>query len=254
MSRYLPPKGTAGLARSAVSGARRLPSPPARTIPNTSGISSPSQRLRHELLGLGDDPLEGLVALEALGVDLVDVLGARWARGEPRALGHDLDPADRRAVAGRLGQDLADRLAGELLPRDLLGGELGEHRLLLRVRRGVDAAIRGAAEALGQRLVALARIVAARGHLGRQQARDEPVLVGRPRAAVAPQEGGARALLAAEAQAPLQQSGDEPLEAHGDLEHAPAQVGAHAVDDRARDERLAHGRAGRPVARAAEEV
>src|SRR3954463_14462608 len=33
--RYIPPKGTAGLARSAVRGMRRLPSPPARTIART---------------------------------------------------------------------------------------------------------------------------------------------------------------------------------------------------------------------------
>ncbi len=53
---------------------------------------------------------------------------------------------------------------------------------------------------------------------------------------------------------PSSRPGDEPLEADGDLDHAPAQVGGHAVDDRARDERLAHGRVRRPVARAAEEV
>src|SRR5918994_6051490 len=35
MRRYVPPNGTAGFARSAVRGARRLPSPPARTIANT---------------------------------------------------------------------------------------------------------------------------------------------------------------------------------------------------------------------------
>src|SRR3984893_5307471 len=35
MMRYLPPKGTAGLARSCVSGYRRLPLPPARTNDTT---------------------------------------------------------------------------------------------------------------------------------------------------------------------------------------------------------------------------
>src|SRR3954452_6279005 len=34
--RYIPPNGTAGLARSAVNGISRLPSPPARTIASTS--------------------------------------------------------------------------------------------------------------------------------------------------------------------------------------------------------------------------
>src|SRR5581483_2090256 len=35
MMRYLPPKGTAGFARSLVSGESRVPLPPARTIPKT---------------------------------------------------------------------------------------------------------------------------------------------------------------------------------------------------------------------------
>src|SRR5215472_15713291 len=35
ISRYRPPNGTAGLSRSAVSGASRLPAPPASTMPST---------------------------------------------------------------------------------------------------------------------------------------------------------------------------------------------------------------------------
>ena len=35
MRRKFPPNGTAGFARSAVSGMSRLPSPPARTMPKT---------------------------------------------------------------------------------------------------------------------------------------------------------------------------------------------------------------------------
>src|SRR4051812_10552377 len=35
MMRYLPPKGTAALARSLVSGCRRVPFPPANTMPST---------------------------------------------------------------------------------------------------------------------------------------------------------------------------------------------------------------------------
>src|SRR6201747_51690 len=49
MSRYAPPKGTAGLARSAVSGYSRLPSPPARTMPSTCGCSLIRQTYRHPL-------------------------------------------------------------------------------------------------------------------------------------------------------------------------------------------------------------
>src|SRR6266540_1972376 len=40
MIRYLPPKGTAGLARSLVSGWRRVPFPPASTIPSTRSCIS----------------------------------------------------------------------------------------------------------------------------------------------------------------------------------------------------------------------
>ena len=72
--------------------------------------------------------------------------------------------------------------------------------------------------------------------------------------AVAAQEGGARALLAAEAERAVEQAVDEPLEADRHLDDAPAEVGGHAVDDRARDERLADRRVPRPVAVAAEEV
>ena len=36
-SRYTPPNGTAGFARSSVSGASRVPAPPASTIPSTRG-------------------------------------------------------------------------------------------------------------------------------------------------------------------------------------------------------------------------
>src|SRR5258708_690745 len=40
MIRYLPPKGTAGFARSRVSGKRRVPLPPASTIPSTRGCKA----------------------------------------------------------------------------------------------------------------------------------------------------------------------------------------------------------------------
>ena len=39
ISRYMPPNGTAGFARSSVSGASRFPSPPARTIVSTCGAA-----------------------------------------------------------------------------------------------------------------------------------------------------------------------------------------------------------------------
>ena len=52
-------------------------------------------------------------ALEGLGIDLVDVLGAGGAGGEPRALGRHLEAADRGAVARGRGQLARDRLPGK---------------------------------------------------------------------------------------------------------------------------------------------
>src|SRR5207247_2520906 len=56
--------------------------------------SGSSQRPRDELLGLGDDAPQVLVAEEALGVDLVDILRTRRTRGEPRAVRHHLHAAE----------------------------------------------------------------------------------------------------------------------------------------------------------------
>ena len=75
--------------------------------------SRPREGRGHERLGLLDESAEVVLAEEALRVDLVDVLRARRAGGEPAVVGRDLEPADRRAVAGRGREDGRDRLAGE---------------------------------------------------------------------------------------------------------------------------------------------
>ena len=77
-----------------------------------SALRSVRERPVHEvlrgLLHLG----EVLLALEGLGVDLVDVLGARGARREPGGLGGDLQPADRAASLTRdQGEGTGDRFA-----------------------------------------------------------------------------------------------------------------------------------------------
>src|SRR5438067_8537462 len=65
------------------------------------------------------DAGEVLFAAEALGVDLVHVLGARGAGREPSALGDHLESPDLRAISRRLGEAGADGLAGQRLRRDL---------------------------------------------------------------------------------------------------------------------------------------
>src|SRR5699024_540220 len=86
---------------------------------------------------------------ERLGVDLVDVLGAGGAGGEPRRLGGHLQTADR-APGGSLGDRRDDRFAGELRRADLFGAERLQLRLLLTVRGRVHAGVRAAAELLDQ--------------------------------------------------------------------------------------------------------
>ena len=61
-----------------------------------------------------DDAAQVVLALKALGIDLVDILGAGRAGGEPAVRGHHLQPADGRAVARRRGEHARDRLAGQL--------------------------------------------------------------------------------------------------------------------------------------------
>src|SRR5690606_27490957 len=80
--------------RDIVSQARTTPSP-SRRRPPQCGVDDPL-RVR---LDLG----EVLRPAEGLGVDLVLVLRPGGARGEPRGLGDDLQPADGGAVAGGLG-------------------------------------------------------------------------------------------------------------------------------------------------------
>ena len=194
-------------------------------------------------------------AEEALGIRLVDVLGARGSRGEPAVLRHHLETADRRAVAGRRGQDRRDRLAGQLARPDLLRRQLRQRCLLGRRGGDVDAPVDRVAVALRQPSVDLAGVAPAAGrHLGRQQAQDQAVLVGRPGRAIAAQERRARALLAAEPERAVEQPVDEPLEAHRHLDEPAPEAGDDAIDDAAADQRLAHPGVAGPVARAAEQV
>src|SRR4029079_14798592 len=97
-------------------------------------------------------------------------------------------------VPGRLRERGRDRVAGELLRGEGLGGELLQQVLLRRGGRRVDALVDRVAEAPRQRAVALRRVLAGRGdHLRGEEAEDEVVLVRGPRPAVPAQEGGAGA-------------------------------------------------------------
>src|ERR1019366_2323762 len=67
MMRYFPPKGTAGLARSLVSGYSRVPFPPASTIPSTrSRIGFKPYPIRSGARGAAGVLLSSPFALPAL--------------------------------------------------------------------------------------------------------------------------------------------------------------------------------------------
>ena len=54
-----------------------------------------------------------ILTTEALRIDLVDVFGPRWPRGEPGTLGDDLEAADGRVIPRRVVEHAFDRFAGE---------------------------------------------------------------------------------------------------------------------------------------------
>src|SRR5207244_353574 len=104
------------------------------------GIVSPILRQRppHDRLRLKNDGGQVFLALEALGVELVDVLGARRAGGKPAVGRRHLQPADGCPIAWRRGQFGRDRLAGQLARRDRGGRQGLELLLFLRRGGGVD--------------------------------------------------------------------------------------------------------------------
>ncbi len=136
-----------------------------------------------------------------------------------------LSPPIGRVVARSAGQLGGDRLAGQVGCLDVGWIELLEAGLLLGGRRGVDPRVVRRAELRGQLAVVLARVLARAGEdLRGQQVEDRAVLIGRPDGAVAPQEAGAGALLAAEAERPVEQPVREPLEADRHLAERPVQA------------------------------
>lgn len=116
-----------------------------------SGNSAIHQRLR-----FGHQLLEVVIAEEAFGVDLVDVLSARRTRGEPTVLGHDFQTANGLIVARCMAEDALDLLACQLGRGDLFRRQLAQQCLLLRVGLGVDTYRERLAKFVGQRAVGLA--------------------------------------------------------------------------------------------------
>src|SRR5512143_1069830 len=132
------------------------------------------ERPGDDLARLVEDPFEVLLAPEALGVELVDVLGSRRAGREPAARGRDLEAADGRVVPRGAGEPRHDGLAAQLARRDVLGREAAEPLLLFGRRRRIDAPVVRRSEALEDFPSVLARVApGARGDLGCQEPEHE---------------------------------------------------------------------------------
>ncbi|CCJ87939.1 hypothetical protein BN133_4316 [Cronobacter dublinensis 582] len=93
-----------------------------------------------------------------------------------------------------------------------------------------------------------------RGDFRRQQAHDDAVFIGGPRRAVKAQEGRARALFAAEAEAAVVETVNEPFKTDRHFHQLTAQRIDHAVDHRGRDQRFADGNVLAPLRAMLEQI
>ena len=143
---------------------------------------------------------EMFIALQALGVEFVDVFRPGRTRGKPTACRDDFQSADRRIISRRTCEFCRDRFACEFCGCDGFGREFLKQVLLLGRGGSVDAGIEWRSQFDGHFLVVLARVFSCTSRDFRcKQAEDDAVLVGAPHRAIVPQEAGARAFLAAEA-------------------------------------------------------
>src|SRR5262245_6581805 len=173
---------------------------------------------------------------ETFGVNLVDVFGARWSRGEPSRLGLHLDAAEGLVVAGRARSYRADWFTGKLAHVELLRSERLQRALLLRCRRHIDPLVEGNAEFGRQSGKQLARVAAgASEDFGGEQPHHHAVLVGRPNRAVALEERCAGTFLARKTERAGAEAFDEPFEADGSFDQLAVQLFGDTVDDRTGD-------------------
>ena len=78
------------------------------------------------------------LVLETFRVDLVDVLGAGWSRGEPTIGGRCLDAADRRTVAGGMIENPHDFFTGEFIELEIGRSEFSKTGALRCIRGRLD--------------------------------------------------------------------------------------------------------------------
>src|SRR5439155_20630887 len=220
-----------------------------------SGISRCTNRLTAKLEGRRDGALgvllnrpQMVLVPETLGVDLVDVFGARWPRGKPSRLGFDLDAAEGLIVTRRTGPNRTYRFAGKLPHIELLRPERLQRALLFRRRRHIDSLVIGHTEFGREGGKQLAWVAAGSAEdFGGEQPHHHAVLVGRPDRSVALEERCAGAFLAGESERTAAETIDEPFEADRGFDQLALQLLCDTVDDRAGDDGLADRRFPAPL-------
>src|SRR5215813_4421651 len=95
----------------------------------------------HDFLSFADDRIQVGLILEALRINLVNVLGARWPGCKPTVVGYNLKAADRRAVTRGASQFISDRLTRKVRSGNCFRRQFFETRLLLRRRWRVDTRV-----------------------------------------------------------------------------------------------------------------
>ena len=191
--------------------------------------------------------LQVVGAAERLGVDLVDVLGARRARGEPRRLG--ASPSARRCAAPLPGAAVSLAVIASPATDSAVtsaASSLASFAFCSRLAGASTRAYAGSPCRSTSSAYSWLGALAGDGEdLAGEQGQQDAVLVGGPRRAVLAQERRAGRLLAAEADRAVEQPGHEPLEADRHLEQPAAELGGDPVDHRRAHQRLAD-RAARP--------
>src|SRR5215469_9878336 len=181
------------------------------------------------------------LAGETFCVDFVDVLCARGPSREPTVLCDNLQSANGSIIPRCPRQFGRDCLACEIRLLDRIGRELLQLRLLVGCSRRVNARVIRIAKLRRQLPVMLPGIFAgAGGNLSRQQIHDWAVFVCRPHGAVEAEKTSSRTFLTAEAERPVNQSCDKPLETYGHLRQLASELCDDSVNHAAAHQGLSH--------------
>src|SRR6266516_3055474 len=121
----------------------------------------PGQGPGHQSLRLLLNPPQVVRAAEALGVQLVDVLGPGRTHGKPCVRRDYLDASKRVPVARSRREDLADLLAGEVGDADVVGRQLLQHGSLRRGEGRLDPFVHRVSQVARELAIDLARVPAA---------------------------------------------------------------------------------------------